>query len=159
MVLTKKKKAAILATVLLLLDEHNKKEKRRKQRRKWCKDWLLKRNTYSHMNLLKDLRKTEPIDFKNYLRMDNNSYNALLNLVKNKIKKQDTTMRDAITAEERLTVTLRYLATGNSYEDLKFRTGISPQSLSQIIPETCMAIYEALQKDYLQVSEIMEKIN
>jgi hypothetical protein len=44
-------------------------------------------------------------------------------------------MRNSIIAEERLTATLRYLATGNSYEDLKFSTGISPQSLGKIIPE------------------------
>lgn len=142
--------ASIIAT-LLLCDENVIEEKKKK---KWCKSWLLKRNIFSHMNLLRELREHEPIDFKNYLRMDNETFNALLNMVRNKIEKQTTIMRDSITAEERLTVTLRYLATGNSYEDLKFSTGISPQSLSQIIPETCIAIYEALQKDYLQVSKI-----
>ena len=52
-------------------------------------------------------------------------------------------MRNAISAEERLVATLRYLATGCSYEDIKFRTGISPQALGKIIPETCEAIYGA----------------
>lgn len=50
-------------------------------------------------------------------------------------------MREAVSAEERLIATLRYLAVGNSYEDLKFTTAISPQLLGRIIPETCTAIY------------------
>ncbi|KAF6197766.1 hypothetical protein GE061_008732 [Apolygus lucorum] len=53
--------------------------------------------------------------------------------------------------------TLRFLATGRSYEDLKFSTGISAPSLSQIIPETCKALYEVLKKDNVKVScEVME---
>ncbi|KAF6197544.1 hypothetical protein GE061_008508 [Apolygus lucorum] len=47
--------------------------------------------------------------------------------------------------------TLRFLATGRSYEDLKFSTGISAPSLSQIIPETCKALYEVLKKDNVKV--------
>jgi len=42
--------------------------------------------------------------------------------------------------------------TGRSYEDLKFSAGISPQALGVIIPETCVAMYEVLKKDYLKVS-------
>jgi hypothetical protein len=36
------------------------------------------------------------------------------------IKKEDTVIREAISPYERLSVTLRYLATGRNYEDLKF---------------------------------------
>jgi len=60
-------------------------------------------------------------------------------------------MRCAITPHERLSVTLRFLATGRSYEDLKCSTAISPQALGVTIPETCAAIYEVLKKDYLKV--------
>jgi hypothetical protein len=55
-------------------------------------------------------------------------------------------MRDAISAEERLVTTLRFLATGRSYEDLKFSCVISPQLLGKIIPETCRAIICAQRK-------------
>jgi hypothetical protein len=44
------------------------------------------------------------------------------------IEKQKTRMRRTISAEERLTPTLRFLATGRSFEDLKFTTVISPQA-------------------------------
>jgi hypothetical protein len=60
-------------------------------------------------------------------------------------------MRD-VSAEERLAVTLRYLATGNSYEDLKCSTAVSPQLLGRIIPEACLALYEELAGEYMKVS-------
>ncbi|VEN60267.1 unnamed protein product [Callosobruchus maculatus] len=45
-------------------------------------------------------------------------------------------MKRSISPHERLAATLRFLATGRSYEDLKFSVAISPQALGQIIPET-----------------------
>ena len=60
-------------------------------------------------------------------------------------------MRDAVSAEERLSATLKFLATGKSYEDLKFSTAISSQLLGKIIPEVCTAIYEELKGEYLKV--------
>jgi hypothetical protein len=56
---------------------------------------------------------------------------------------------ESISPHERLTATLRILAAGRSYEDLKYTTLISPQALSYIIPETCDAIYRVLGHDYL----------
>jgi hypothetical protein len=63
-------------------------------------------------------------------------------------------MRRAITLHERLSVTLHFLETGRSYKDLKFSTEISAQSFGVITLETCAAIYKALKKKYLKVSEI-----
>lgn len=83
--------------------------------------------------------------------MNEDTYLHLLSLVTPLIKRQDTILRNAITPHERLTATLRFLATGRSYECLKFSTIISPQALSAIIPETCEAIYKVLHKDYLKV--------
>ncbi|KAJ8937241.1 hypothetical protein NQ314_011996 [Rhamnusium bicolor] len=123
---TSKRKAAALLLTVLLIDESDEEDQVKK--RKWCKEWFLRRNKYSHMTLLKELDQTEPLDFKNYLRMDSNMYTSLLVLIRDRITKQDTIMRKAISAEEKLVATLRYLATGCSYEDLKFRTGISTSS-------------------------------
>ncbi|KAL4718659.1 hypothetical protein ACJJTC_013388 [Scirpophaga incertulas] len=107
--------------------------KKKKKRSVWVKKY---RQQYSHMTLIEELRDNYPDDFKNYLRMDNQLFNMLLNKIKHKISKQDTVMRESIDARARLAATLRYLATGRSFEDLKFSTGISAPSLSKIIPET-----------------------
>ncbi|KAK3747152.1 hypothetical protein RRG08_035698 [Elysia crispata] len=65
-------------------------------------------------------------------------------------------MREAIPPHQRLTATLRFLATGANYQDLKFSACISAPSLRQIIPETCSAIYDALVADYMNFPNTRE---
>lgn len=74
------------------------------------------------------------------------------------MKKQDTVMRKSISPAERLIVTLRFLSTGNSYEDLKFSTKIAAQTLGHIIPETCLALYDVLKDKYIKVKCIRDNI-
>ena len=52
--------------------------------------------------------------------MDEGTYGELLNLVGPKIRKKDTHMCDAISPNQRLSVILRILATGNSVMLWKF---------------------------------------
>lgn len=111
----------------------------------------MKRNNPSHINLLKEL-KLEPCDWYNYLRMDSEAYLELLQKETPRISKCDSVMRRAVTPHERLSVTLRFLETGRSYEDQKFSATISPQALGVITRESCAAIYEVLKKDFLKVS-------
>lgn len=106
-------KKIILATAAFCIIK-NKQLKANK--RKWSKQWLLKRNLFSHTNLIAELR-SEPDDFRNYLRMDEATYQHLLNLITPIISRTDTVMRRAITPHERLSATLRFLATGRNYED------------------------------------------
>jgi hypothetical protein len=128
------------------------KKKRRRPRRMWCKKWLTERESYSHVLLLKELEASAPDDFFNYLRMDVQTFYTLLDLIGPEIQKKNTVMREAVSAKERLAVTLRYMATGRNYADLKFSSIISPQALSKIIPETCWAFYRKLKNEYLKVS-------
>ena len=147
------KRKVELAVLALCLNKLNvkKKKKKKKRRAEWVKKWLLDTDKHTHINLLSELR-TYPSDFHNYMRMDDETYHTLLEMVTPLIEKQDTKMRRSINPHERLTATPRYLATGRTFEDLKFTTCISPQALSKIIPETCRAIYQVLAPQYLKVS-------
>jgi hypothetical protein len=80
-------------------------------------------------------------DYCNYLKMSKDNVMNLLEKVRPLIEKQDTILRTAITAEKQLAITIRFLATGRSYEDLTISAIISPQALGKILPETCRAIY------------------
>lgn len=95
--------------------------------------------------------KLHPDNWRNYKRRDETTYLQLLNLVTPLIICKDTVMRKSISPNERLSASLRYLATGRSLQDLRFLTLIATSTLSGIIPETCDAIYKALKKDYLKV--------
>ncbi|KAJ8041187.1 hypothetical protein HOLleu_11928 [Holothuria leucospilota] len=135
-------KGSIALALVLALGDAPK----RNRRRKWSKKWFLRRNQLGHARLLRELRDDEPDDYRNFLRMDAASYDELLNLVRPIIQKKDTIMREAISANERLSITLRFLATGNSFEDLKFITRTSPQAIGKIVFETCEAITQCLQR-------------
>ena len=139
--------AACIAIIIALENDNSTKKRKRKT---WMKDWLRKRHKFTHDNLLKELCVSSPEDYENYLRMDHSTFLDLLNKVEPLIKKQDTIMRDCIPVSNRLSSTLRFLATGQSYEELKFVTAISPQSLGHIVMETCEALISVL-KDYIKV--------
>lgn len=54
-------------------------------------------------------------EFENFVRMTKTQFENLIILIGPKILKQDTRMRRAIIVEERLLLTLRYLATGEDF--------------------------------------------
>ena len=143
-----RKQRLILCTLYIQL-----KLKQRKNRSFWAKKWLLERSRINHTTLLEELR-LYPDDFTNFLRMAEENYLELFSILDPVLKKQDTVLRQSISSHERLTATLRFLATGCSYEDLKFSTRISPQALGQIIPETCQQIFQSLSREYLKVSTV-----
>jgi hypothetical protein len=89
---------------------------------------------------MEELRSSSK-DYCNYLRMSEDNVISLLEKIRPLIEKEDTVLRTAITAEERLAITIRFLAIGRSYEDLTFSAIIYPQALAKILPETCKAIY------------------
>ncbi len=49
-------------------------------------------------------------------------------------------MGDSLSVEERLALTLRFLATGRAFEDMKFSVTISSSDISQAVIETCKAL-------------------
>ncbi|XP_069819612.1 uncharacterized protein [Dendropsophus ebraccatus] len=57
---------------------------------------------------------------------------------------QDTDMRLAITPEERLIVTLRFLATGNTFASLHFEFLLGISTIAMIVRSTCDVIWERL---------------
>ena len=67
------------------------------------------------------------------------------------ITKQTTKFRTLIPAEERLAITLRYLATGETYEFLMDQFRIHRTTIFQITQEVCSAIYKVLQPDYMKL--------
>ena len=90
-----------------------RKQRRKRKRRSWVKEWVGERKDYGAFHtLLGQLKQTDLSSCRNFLRMDSTSFEELLIKVAPIIKKTDTVMRDAIPPDERLSVTLRFLATG-----------------------------------------------
>lgn len=95
---------------------------RKNERRFWIRPSLGKRNEYGIEKLLADLRKDDiglrgemRSSFQNFLRMSSENFEDLIQVVGPTIHKRNTNYRNAISVEERLAITLRFLATGDSY--------------------------------------------
>lgn len=67
-------------------------------------------------------------------------FDQLLSLISEKIRKSSTNFRDSIPAYDRLAVTLRFLATGDSNESLMYFTKMSKSTICNAISEVCAAI-------------------
>ena len=95
------------------------------------------KNRFTHEYLLNVLRETESEDYRNFLRMNQENFDSLLEVVRLKIDKKDTHMGETIPATQRRSITLRCLVSGMDLEDLKFMCAIAPQTVELIIMETC----------------------
>jgi hypothetical protein len=137
-------KKAVAALIIALLLK--KRSKRRRTRRVWVRQWIRNRPTQGAYNhLLRELRMTDSSGFRNFLRMDECTFEVLLAKVAPLITHKDTKMRKAIPAGERLALTLRFLSTGESFVSLQYLYRIASQTVGKIVLETCEAISSVLE--------------
>ena len=106
----------IISSALLIasaLYQRRQVNVRKRKRNSWAREWIAKRGEYGAYNgLVREIRDIDSASYRNFLRMNDDSFDLLLQKVSPLIERQDTRMRRAISPAERLAVTLRYLATG-----------------------------------------------
>lgn len=147
-----------VAAVAIIIGLSTQKQKRRRKHRYWVRPSLLSRAKYSSSDMMKDLILDDTtsaeyrsnIGFKNFFQMSTSDFENLLNKIGSKIYKEDTQLRKAIPASDRLAVTLRFLATRDSYQSLSYTFKISKTVISKSVPNVCNALLDALQ-EYIQV--------
>lgn len=106
--------------------------------------------------MLHDLKINPSTKFQNFCRMSSTDFEYLLHKIAPHVVKMDTNMRECIPAQERLAVTLRYLASGDSFISLSYTFKFSPQTVSRCVQEVCRAIIQEL-KDEIKVNNIINK--
>jgi hypothetical protein len=97
---------------------------------------------YGRSNLLADLNFLSVSGLcKNFTRLSHSEFEVLIHLIGEKISKQNTVFRKAICVQEGLGVTLRFVASGDSYVSLQYLFKISKQAVSGLkrvfIKEMC----------------------
>lgn len=85
-----------------------------------------------------------------YLRMNTASFDHLLGMISASITKQDTIMRKAIEPGLKLAVTLHHLSEGASHSVIADHYRLGKSTVSQIIMDTCEAIWTILQPIYMK---------
>ncbi|KAG5888011.1 hypothetical protein JTB14_007130 [Gonioctena quinquepunctata] len=120
---------------------------KRKRRRWWVRSWILGRNDLGALaRLFKELELEDPSSYANILRMSVLKFKELLELVTLLIQKKDTKFREAIPSKTKLEITLRYLATGDSFKSLAYLFRVPHNTISVFVPEVLSGIYGVLQQ-------------
>ena len=81
----------------------------------------------------------------------------LLSLVAPLITKTDTNFRKAISPAQRLVLTLRFLASGDSQISLTYLFHMGKKTVSRVISETCETLHEILCNKYLNAPKKKEQ--
>ena len=66
-------------------------------------------------------------------------------------------MREPIPADVKLAVTLRFLATGESYNSLMYQYRVSKAALGLFVPEVCNVIIEEFQDEFIRFPTTSEE--
>ena len=143
MSLVRKRKAA--ASVLLMLTFNEEEETVHAKRGKTRK-WIKRREEKGYFNnIVEELRAEDTASYREMMRMDYETFQDILTAITPTIsKKQVQGGHKIISPAERLTLTLRYLATGESFKSLHYQFRIGRATISYIVREVCQAIFQTL---------------
>ncbi|CAB3983650.1 Hypothetical predicted protein [Paramuricea clavata] len=141
------KRQAVLVILLIL---------RRRQRRKgannreiWTRSWIQRRRELGfYRTFLCEIKDGDIETFKRFTRMTPENFQKLVTILSPYITKQDTNMRESISAEE------RFLASGESFRSLSFAFRVGERTISEIVKETCQVIYHVMKDTFLKVRKI-----
>ena len=103
----------VLIALLTLAYVRNKRKqltlKSRNKRTTWMKEIFKRKERGEYKNLYQELRSFDRENFFRYIRMSKDRFDHLLSMVMPLLQKQSTRLREPISPEERLVITLRYL--------------------------------------------------
>ena len=150
---SRKRKAIAALSLLNLLEDNDRHWKRGKTR-----NWIKRRAQQGLFNnLVRELSIEDTAAYKEMMRMTHEDFLRILCLIERDITPEEISGgTDVITSKARLTLTLRFLATGESYRSLSFQFRISKAAISYIVFEVCNAIMKKMQPMYLKVPETKE---
>ena len=111
---------------MLNLEQPPPPAKPKRKHRMWVKPWIMQRaDKGAYTNIMADLYETDQPGFKNYLRMTPEFFEMLKERLVPRLTKRKTNWREPLSVGMKIAITLRFLATGESYTSLhyQFRTG------------------------------------
>lgn len=145
------KKLRIAVAVALLV------RKRKKRRRWWIRPALQRRNDFGeYVGLLPHLRDRDTEIYFKYMRMTPAQFDDLHSKVRHRLS-TISSRRPSVPSDEKLMITLCYLASGCQQADLSLRFGRGRSTISGIVYATAIAIYEELMPTYLKFPDTQDE--
>ena len=132
--------------------------KKKRKKRYWMRKIFQEREEKSLLTtLVKDLQLFDREYFFKNFRMDTRTFEDLLSWIAPIIQKSSL-RRSTATPAERLSVTLRYLATGDSQTTIGTSYRIRPTTMGRIISETCQTLWRVLsEKGFIKAPDSEEE--
>ena len=132
--------------------QRRRRRRHARPRKWWVKPWLRRRAVFGQYNqLMEELRLEDPESFRNYMRMDAEVFFSILERVEPYIRKTDTGWREALSPGLKLAITIRYMATGNTYMSLQYSFRVANNTISLLVPEVSQAIVDCYADEYLKL--------
>ena len=148
----------LIILIILRRRLQRKIERSKNKKRYKINDVLKERRLKGEFYLLvNQVRYFYPEQFFQMFRMYPSKFESLLGLVA-PLLLRDPTKADIIPPDERLCVTLRYLATGDAFKTIASSYRVSDTTVGRIIPETCNALWTVLlQNGFLKAPETVNE--
>ena len=151
--------ATMVAATQVVKKITEKAKKPRKRRTVWVRPMLRVREVHGHydQHMLEMVQQDDHQGFQQFMRLNFELFQEVLNRVRDRIQRRDTTFRRAMPASVKLALTLRYLATGDCYPTVVAGFRVSKSMISRCVPEVCDAIYEEYEPEVMRCPNTVEE--
>ena len=130
-----------LVRYALAVEEEENNRRRARRRKWWMKPWLRRRTFLGqYTRLMEELRAEDIPSYTNYMRLPPELVDEVLQRIEHRIEKKTTFWRKPLSPGLRFAITLRYLASGDSYKSLQYDFRVANNTIAGIIPQVCDAI-------------------
>ena len=127
------------------------RQRPRRRHNMWVRPWLLQREERgAYHNIMAELYATDIPGFTNFMRMTPEFFEMIKTRLEPHLARQATNYRAPISVGEKLALTIRYLATGESYTSLSCQFRVCRSTISKFLPEVCRAIQDEFTREYLR---------
>ena len=141
-----------------MLSDEDEEPTKNRNRVEWIRPWIARREQRGVYHLLiRELSLEDATSYREFFRINKEQFQFFVGEITNRIAKKVTVMRSSIKPDERLAVTLRFLATGETFKSLEYSFRISRTTISSIVLECCEAIYDILGPTYLKTPDSEEE--
>ena len=147
----------IKALLLLdLLSEDDEEQIKPCKRIHWVRPWIVRKEQRGAYHLLvRELALGDETVYCNFFRTTKAC--TISDKIACLVGKRDALMRLSIKADERLAVTLRYLATGETFKLLQYCFRISRTTILYVVSECCDALFKILGPDFHKMPDSEEE--